>query len=126
VAGANATNCITVTVDGRRYVAHRIIWKLVHGVEPKHLIDHVDGDPFNNKLNNLREATYTENNRNCVPYGRSKAKGVYQCRKGSTRWSARIRTPSGRTTLGTFDTIEEASAAYAAAALSLHGEFYRA
>ena len=60
---------IEVRIDGQRYQAHRLIWKMVHGVDPKEQIDHVDMDPGNNRLSNLREATQAQNllHRPCEP-----------------------------------------------------------
>lgn len=43
---------------------HRIIWLLSYGEWPKGVIDHIDGNGFNNKLENLRDVTQSENMRN--------------------------------------------------------------
>jgi hypothetical protein len=55
---------LDVTLWGRNYPAHRVIWAMHHGTFPKGHIDHIDHDETNNKLNNLREVTQAENNRN--------------------------------------------------------------
>ena len=47
------------------YFIHRIIWVLVHGsIDPELVIDHNDGDPFNNKITNLSLKTRADNSRN--------------------------------------------------------------
>ena len=51
-------------IDQKTYKAHRLAWFYVHKQWPKNQIDHVDGIRHNNKINNLREATRFENNRN--------------------------------------------------------------
>ena len=47
---------ILQTVKGKQYAAHRLIWKLVTGDDPKDSIDHIDRNPFNNRWSNLRLA----------------------------------------------------------------------
>lgn len=57
----------------RRY-NHRIIWELFNGSISNHLvIDHIDGDPLNNKINNLRQVTMSVNNRNRKADSRNKS-----------------------------------------------------
>lgn len=49
---------------GQNYMAHRVIWALAYGEWPREDIDHIDGNPSNNRLDNLRAVTTTENQRN--------------------------------------------------------------
>lgn len=54
-----------VGINGTRYRAHRVIWKMSHGRLPRtKQIDHVDGNKANNRLRNLRLVTNLENCRN--------------------------------------------------------------
>lgn len=113
-----------VAVGHRLYRAQRLVWKMMTGEEPPEQVDHKDGDPLNNRWANLRAASQTESNwnsrtRKCV----SGRRGV--SRNGSSRWMAQITIAGVQHYLGTFVTIEEASAAYEAFARKLHGEFYR-
>ena len=49
--------------QNKTYKVHRLIFALHHGYFPK-IIDHIDGNPLNNKINNLREATHSQNLQN--------------------------------------------------------------
>jgi len=46
---------ILVRLDSKQYKAHRLIWKWVYGVDPQWEIDHIDGVPWNNAIENLRD-----------------------------------------------------------------------
>jgi len=52
-----------ITFNKREYKNHRIIYFLHHGYCPE-CLDHIDGKPKNNNINNLREATISQNNHN--------------------------------------------------------------
>lgn len=54
-----------VSFQGRMYYVHRIIWVLKNGsIDPELVIDHLDGNPFNNNLDNLSLKTLKGNGRN--------------------------------------------------------------
>ena len=58
---------VIVTLNKKRYVVSRIIWTILHGNIPKGMIiDHLDGDPWNNNPSNLVCKTRAENIRNCA------------------------------------------------------------
>jgi hypothetical protein len=114
--------CYTLSVDGYTYKAHRLAYLYMVGNWPRHLVDHKDCDPQNNRWDNLRKATPSENSANKKFYSQYGAKGIV---KSKDRWSAQIRMEGKRFYLGTYDTIEEAHAAYCGAGRVLHGEFFR-
>lgn len=113
-----------VMIDRRQYYLHRLAWLLTHGDWPTKDLDHLDGDPANNKLANLREATCSQNMGNAR---RSKAntsgfKGV-TWHKRLKKWQAQIMVDRRNYSLGYFTTVEAAHVAYCAAAQERFGEF---
>jgi hypothetical protein len=84
-------------------------------------IDHVNGDPLDNRRENLRPATQSQNMANIGPR-RSGFKGVH-FEKDSQCWRAEISSQHKRTRLGRFATAIEAARAYDLAAQVIHGEF---
>ena len=54
-----------VKIGRSNHYAHRIIYQMHHGESPE-IIDHIDGDPANNRIENLRPADFVKNGRNCV------------------------------------------------------------
>lgn len=122
----NRRGDLKVCIGGKRYFQHRLIWLYVHGVWPNGFIDHIDGDPKNNRIENLREASCTENlwNTRRSRKNTSGYKGVSWDRK-TCSWRAYV-TANGKTHwLGNFQTKEAAFAARVATADKLHGEFAR-
>jgi hypothetical protein len=124
-AGAISEHARQIRVDGRNYKEHRIVWLHVHGRWPVADIDHKDGNPRNNAIDNLREATRTQNNANRRGQGRTGLpKGVHFCGR-TGRYVAQITCGGRNTFLGRFNTPEHAHAAYAVAAEKHFGEFAR-
>lgn len=115
---------LALRLDNRFYRVHRIIIKLMTGAEPPAEVDHRHGVPDDNRWIKLRPATRTEQNWNASIRKDNTAgyRGVYP--KGR-KWAARITIHGVPQYLGTFNTPEEASAAYEAIARKAHGEFHR-
>lgn len=125
IAGCKGTLFILIRVEGTLYTAHRLAWLYTYGEWPISDIDHIDGNPFNNALNNLRRATPSENqcNRGAQRGNRSGYKGVTW--HGNGAWVARICLNRKTYHLGSFHTPEAAHEAYKAAAIRLHEDFAR-
>jgi len=106
-------------------MSHRIAWAMTYGEPVPGEIDHIDGNPGNNCITNLRAATRADNqaNKGPRPDSRLGVKGVALRKSG--RFAAYIRRHDKRYWIGTFDTIEEAAAAHRDAAERLHGKFAR-
>lgn len=95
---------------------------------PKDLqVDHIDGDPKNNRRSNLRLCSCADNQKNQRRHSNNTSgfKGVHW-NKQRKRWRAEIMINRRTVHLGYFDTPEQASAAYQDAAVHLFGEFKRA
>lgn len=108
--------------DGVIYYVHRLIWKMVTGVDPENEIDHCNGDCTDNRWMNLRSATSSENKLNRRKNLRSLHKGV-TFHKRDKKWQASIGANGRKFYLGYFDTATEAHEVYAEAAIRMHGEF---
>lgn len=110
----------TVTVHRFLIFAHTGSW-------PKGLIDHIDGNPHNNRLSNLRLCSRAKNSRNRKTHSNNKSgyKGVYpQYYKGKLiNYLASIQVDKERIFLGTFESKELAAIAYNEAAVIYHNEF---
>ena len=111
-----------VTVFRRKHLAHRLAWLHATGGWPSAQIDHRDGCRNNNRLSNLRDVSPAENSQNLRKSKRRDGilpLGV-RLQPGRASYEANIRTNGQRTFLGSFDTPEEAHAAYLSAKRSQH------
>jgi len=110
----------------KTYGAHRVIWAVHFGFWPKNMIDHIDRNPENNRIENLREAAASQNacNRGLRVDNTSGYKGVFW-NNLNKNWRAKIKKKGKSYYLGSFPTAEEAYAAYCQAAEKLHGEYAR-
>lgn len=109
---------------GKRRGAHWVIWLMHKGKFPDATIDHIDRNRSNNRIENLRLATRSQQQGNMAltKANSSGARGVSQ--RGG-KWKATIWTHGVQRLLGTFDTKDAAKAAYAKAAIEHFGEFYQ-
>ena len=125
---AYAQRNIPVSTRKQRIVKmHRIIVerKLGRQLEKGEVVDHIDGNPLNNRRANLRVCSPSKNAISKRRYEKNKSgyKGVYQRETGKYR--AQIQIEHKKITLGQFDTPQEAYEAYCEAARRYHGEFAR-
>lgn len=114
LAGIKHMSGWRVRLKRRHYMAHRVIWMLMTGDWPTKQIDHINGDPFDNRWSNLREADNGENAQN-----RGGVRGYYRSR-GETLWRVKIKINGVSHWIGRFKTKEEARRAYLEAKARLH------
>jgi hypothetical protein len=114
-----------VTLRRKHYAVHRVVFLLVHGWLPK-FVDHIDGNPGNNLVANLRPATHLQNMRNAKTRkdNTSGVKNVYW-HKQVRRWQVRLSIAGKQVSFGCFATLDEASAVAAQARADTFGEFAR-
>lgn len=133
VCVGDVVGCINPTghwvghIDGTVYVLHRIIWLWMTGEPPALEVDHKNTVGSDNRWDNLRLATSSQNNGN---FGLSKRntsgfKGV-TLHKPTGKWMAKITKDRQQEYLGLFTRLDDAAAAYMARARELFGEFARA
>lgn len=110
-----ANGYVVVNYKGKKYRAHRVIWMMMTGEDPKELtIDHIDGDKSNNTWSNLRIATDSQQQHN---------KRYRGYRKTPWGYTVRILINGERVTLGTFKTEHEAQSAYQVKCKEVRGDF---
>jgi hypothetical protein len=82
---------LQIAVRGERVLAHRLAWWFCYGEWPETQIDHKNADKTDNRIDNLREATNTQNhaNRGAQRNSTSGIKGVYWWKPGQ-KWRAQI------------------------------------
>lgn len=111
-----------MTILLHRVILERMIGRTLTSTE---FTDHIDGNPLNNRRENLRIATSAENqhNRSKPRNNKSGYKGVtWQSAVG--KWRAQIKVNGKAIYLGLFTTPEAAHEAYCIAARELHGKFF--
>lgn len=114
---------IQIHALGKLHYAHRLAWLFVHGSWPVGHVDHIDGNPGNNAIANLRDVSAEVNQQNQRRAHRSNRssglQGVsFDSRTG--RWLAKISLKNRTKNLGRHDTPELAHQAYVAAKRSMH------
>lgn len=113
-----------VKLDGESIMAHRLAFAIMTGRWPEDEIDHINGKRDDNRWENLRAATRTENRWNTDKRKDNKSgfKGVHA---HGDKWRAAIQHNKQRIDLGIFDTAQQASDAYVKRQNELHKEFAR-
>jgi hypothetical protein len=111
--------------DGKRYLAHRVIYYMTHGVDPGELcVDHINGDVFDNRPVNLRLATFQQNSQNMARPMRNNKSGVLGVHWSSQNksWCAKL-TVDGKQMCRFFQNFDDAVAAIKELRLRHYGDF---
>lgn len=111
-----------IVIDRKHYKAHQLAWLYMTGDWPN-TIDHINGDPSDNRFCNLRIATPAQNMANSLhPKGGTGVRGVSFYKNG---YMAQLSHKNRSHYIGRFKTLEEAKDAWNAAAVRLRGEFVK-
>jgi hypothetical protein len=116
-AGTVQLKGVRINIGGTIYKAHHLAWLYVHGHFPEGMIDHANGDCYDNRIENLRIATNSQN----VANNNRNPKGAYQNKEG--KWVAQIRVDGFCHYLGIFDTYEQAHDVFVEAHKEHFGQF---
>lgn len=114
---------IRIKVGQQAAWAHRLAWLYVYGVWPTHQIDHINGDPSDNRIANLRDVLPRINMQNERHGRRRKCGGSLigaHWSKVWSRWKSSINSGGRAVHLGWFDTEQQAHEAYVTAKRRLH------
>jgi hypothetical protein len=114
-------------IDGGQYLLHRLAWFYMTGRWPSKHLDHINRQRADNRFDNLREATPSQNTINgktrCDNTSGYRGVSAHSSRSGRIGYVSNIKLNGKQTYLGIFDTPEAAYAAYCKAAEIMHGEF---
>ena len=119
IAGHKHLKCMGIKILSKQYLCHRIIWLYLYGSWPKNQIDHINGNPYDNRINNLRECTNQENSQNKKNYKTNKT-GFLGVRKYKNKFRAEITINAKSIYLGVYNTPEEAYEKYLMAKEKYH------
>lgn len=122
LAGTEKEGYLRISLFGKSFYLHRIAWLVVHGRWPTELIDHINGNRSDNRIENLRECSEAENRQNWrQPKSNNPHKLIgVNWHKAARKYTAQIQINRKQKHLGLFETAEEAHSAYLAAKRSLH------
>ena len=121
----NSKGYLTLRVDGKHQRVSRVVFMMHHGYLPE-IIDHINGNKLDNRIENLREATVQQNNMNAKTKvtNKSGVKGVSWHPLGN-KWMVRIMINGKDKYFGMYEDLEFATLVAQEARNKLHGEFAR-
>ena len=126
-AGAmNSNGYIQIRFKNSPYLAHRLAYYMYYGIHPlEKLVDHIDGDKTNNKIDNLRLATNSQNGMNRVSLAINNTSGATGVvwNKRRKKWTARITIDRFQKHLGIFANKEDAIKSRREAEIKYFGDF---
>ena len=113
----NPNGRVYIGAIGRRFLRSHLAWCYVHGRIPTHEIDHIDGNPANDAIANLRHVSHKTNAQNRVRAnrrvsGRSSTYLGVSWKTDRQKWVANISSDSHTKHLGYFESEQDAHAAY--------------
>lgn len=123
VGSLNSNGYLVASVNSKIYRVHRLIFMWHYGFMPEQ-VDHINGVRRDNHIENLRQATPSQNSQNRKATSKSGFKGVHW-HKQSSKWIASICINKKNVHLGSFVTKEDAAKVATNARKNIHGKFAR-
>lgn len=121
IAGSpDSDGYLQISVEGKRFKAHRIAWALMTGAWPENLVDHKNGVKGDNRWNNLRDVTNAVNSQNQIRANAKNTHGFMGASPNRNCWVAGIKVDGKSRCIGTYKTPELAHEAYIKAKRELH------
>ena len=115
-----------IRINNKIYGAHRLAWLYVYGKWPDGYVDHINGDPTDNRISNLRDSTQSQNlcNSKLPITNKTGVKGV-SWDSERKQWFAKIHYQKRQYALGRYDDFDIACEVVKKKRLELHGSFAR-
>ena len=115
--------CSHVRIESGTYLLHRVIFMMHYGYVPDQ-IDHIDGNRSNNRIENLRPATHSQNAQNA----KTRKDNLFGIKnvsfsKRTNKWKVRIQANKKRLFIGAFDNLELAELVAMEARDKYHGQY---
>ena len=104
----------------------KFMHRILMDAKRNEFVDHIDHDGLNNRRNNMRTCSFSENRKNNPMYKNNKYGHIGVCKynyNNMNKWMAHIMVDRKKKTLGYFDTYEEACKAREEAEIKYYGEF---
>lgn len=111
-----------IRIDKKLYLLHRLAWLFIHGSWPKYIIDHIDGNRLNNRLDNLRDLQKAQNHHNLKGPQKNSTTGFLGVtfNKHRKHFVAQIAINGRGIYIGSFATADAAHQAYLIAKRTYH------
>ena len=110
--GFNKTGYQRIRINQTKYMLHRLAWLYVYGKLPDGYIDHINGNPSDNRIENLRDVAHIENAHNLPIFSNNTSGRIgVGFKKDIGKWRARICVNGKSVWLGNFSNFEDACAA---------------
>jgi HNH endonuclease len=119
----NGHGYLITGIKYKLYPTHRLIFLYHHGYLPT-VVDHINGNRKDNRIENLREATYSQNNYNAKKKVTNKSghKNVFWCNTRQ-KWTVQLSLEGKNRHIGYFDSLQLAVEAATDARNKQHKEF---
>lgn len=114
---------VRIAIDGKKYMEHTLVW-IYYFDEVPHEIDHINNIRRDNRIENLREVTKSENQLNVGIKSTNKSGYKNVCwNKLEQKWKVQLRVDGKCKHIGSFDDLQMAAQAAQKARTKYHGEF---